>query len=119
MHIVLTGMGHVVLEAREDLSQKRQDFNDALMHCRFCFALFGEMRSAITEANALVEEAGVLIHASKPSEHHEGWRQTRDRWQSTRQRWLEASADFTNHLATHEARPVKPPENSECCGASA
>ena len=44
LHIVLTGMGHVVLEAREDLSQKRQDFDDALMHCRDCFALFGEMR---------------------------------------------------------------------------
>ena len=105
LHIVVTGMGHIVLEAREDLSQKRQDFNDALMHCRDCFALFGEMRSAITEANALVEEAGVLIHGSNPSEHFDKLRQIRERWQNTCRRWSDASMDLTNHCETHESTP--------------
>jgi len=98
LHIVLKGMGHVVLEARED-------FNDALMRCRDCFALSGEMRSAITEANALVEEAGVLIHASKPSEHFDKLRQIRERWQNTCRRWSEASMDLKNHCEAHESAP--------------
>jgi hypothetical protein len=71
--------------------------------CKDCHALFGEMRSAVDDAKAIVAEAGELIHASKPSEHLDGWWQTRDRWQSARQRWLEASRNLQNHLATHQS----------------
>jgi hypothetical protein len=76
--------------------------------CKECHALFGEMRSAVVDAKAIVEEAGELIHANKPSEHTEGWSQTRDQWQSARQRWLEASRDLQNHLAAHQSSPTSP-----------
>jgi hypothetical protein len=73
--------------------------------CKDCHALFVEMRSAIMEANALVEEARALVHARKPSEHIVGWWQTRDRWQSASRRWMLASAELKNQLATHRSTP--------------
>ena len=71
--------------------------------CKDCHTLLAEMRSAITEANAFVAEAGVLIHASKPSKHIDVWWQTRDRWQNAHLRWMLASAGLKNHFATHHA----------------
>ena len=76
--------------------------------CQDCRALFVEMRSAVDDAKAIVAEAGELIHASKPSEHLDGWWQTRDRWQSAHRRWMLASAELKNHLrhtGSHQLRP--------------
>ena len=74
--------------------------------CRDCHALLVEMRSAVEDGKAIVAEAGVLIHANKPSEHIDGWQQARERWESAHQKWILASADFKNHLATHHSTPI-------------
>ena len=71
--------------------------------CKDCHALFVEMRSVVDDAKSIVAEAGVLIHASKSSEHVDGWWQIRDRWQSVSRRWMLASAGLKNHFATHHA----------------
>jgi hypothetical protein len=69
--------------------------------CAECVALFTEMRSAVDEAKTITQKAGTLIHASKPTEHIDGWEQTRECWQSARRRWVQASTDFKTHVSTH------------------
>ena len=80
-----------------------------LMHnhsCPYCVALFTEMRSAVDEAKTIAQKAGALIHASRPSEHIDGWMQSRERWQNARRRWLEAARDLQNHLSRHPCTPT-------------
>jgi len=74
--------------------------------CPECFALRAEMHSAVDDAKRIIQEAGVLIRANKPSEHIDGWQQARERWESARQRWMLASADFKIHVATHHGTPI-------------
>jgi len=74
--------------------------------CKDCQALFVEMRSAVDDAKAIVTEAGVLIHANKPSEHLDGWCQIRDQWHGASLRWMLAAAEFKKHLATHQVAPA-------------
>jgi hypothetical protein len=64
------------------------------------------MHSAVDDAKSVVDEAGVLIHVSKPSEHGDGWCQIRDRWQSASRKWMLASGDLKNHFATHHGTPI-------------
>jgi hypothetical protein len=66
--------------------------------CAECVALFGTMRSVLTEANALVEKAEVLVHANKPSEYVDEWWQVRGTWQNACRNWSKAFTDFKNHL---------------------
>jgi hypothetical protein len=47
-----------------------------------------EMDSAITEANATIQEAKSLIYTGNPPEHIEQWRQIRELWENAqRRRW--------------------------------
>jgi hypothetical protein len=56
------------------------------------------MRSVVTEANALVEKAEVLVHANKPSEYVDEWWQVRQTWQNGGRNRSKAFTDFKNHL---------------------
>jgi hypothetical protein len=52
--------------------------------CPDCDVLFAKVHSAMTEADEIIEEAGTVIHASKPSEHVDEWWQIRERWDNAR-----------------------------------
>jgi hypothetical protein len=41
--------------------------------CPDCDLLFAKLHSAITEADAIIQEAEEVIHASKPSENVDAW----------------------------------------------
>ena len=68
--------------------------------CADCVALFGEMSSAVTEADAITEQARVLIHASKPSDHVDERCRMREHWEDVRHRWVVAAQNLKNHSAT-------------------
>lgn len=68
--------------------------------CRDCFALFGDMRLAVNEGAAIAKRAGILIHATKPSEHIDEWEQIKERWGDAHQRWELAAASLKDHFAT-------------------
>ena len=68
--------------------------------CPACFALFGEIRLAVNEAAAIAEQARIVIHATKPSEHIDEWKQIRGRWEDAHQKWVLAAANLKNHFAT-------------------
>jgi hypothetical protein len=75
--------------------------------CADCVALFAEMRSAITEAKSIAQDAGALSRAGNlPIEDVNEWWQITDRWENARQRWVQASTDFKTHLATHRTTPT-------------
>ena len=92
-------------EDAEHVTQTHKNGSDAMTSklgypCRDCLALLGEMRLAVNEAAAITEQAGVLIHATKPSEHIDEMEQIRARWEIAQQRWVLAAADLKNHFAT-------------------
>ena len=67
--------------------------------CRDCFVLLSEMRLALNEATAITEEAGILIHATRPSQHIDEWARIRERWEDAHQKWELAAANLKNHFA--------------------
>ena len=99
------GDSRLATEEAAHLLLKCRDASDALMaqrrqgRCPACLALFGEMRLAVNEAEAITQQARILIHASKPSEHVDAW-QIRERGENARQKWLAAAASLKNHFAT-------------------
>jgi len=75
--------------------------------CPDCDVLFAKVHSAITEADEVIEEAGTLIQANKPSEHVDEWRQIREQWDHARRTWVVAAMNLKNHVATRH--PSKAP----------
>lgn len=74
--------------------------------CPDCLALLAEMESAITEANATIQEGESLIYTGKPPEHIEEWRQIMELWENAHRRWVIAAKNFRNHIATkHQGTP--------------
>ena len=76
-------------------------------------SLFDTMRSVVTEANALVEEAEVLVHANKPSEYVDEW------WQNACRNWSDAFTDFkitSNPKGMRWRKYFRWREESEGCG---
>ena len=77
------------------------------LSCPDCVALFAEMRSAITEAKSIAQDAAALSRAGNlPIEGVNEWWQISERWESARLRWSEASTDYKNHLAKHPCTPT-------------
>ena len=75
--------------------------------CPDCVALFVEMRSAIMEANAIIENAKALRRAgNRRSPHVPKWWAITESWENARRRWREASTEFKNHAATHHSTPI-------------
>jgi hypothetical protein len=69
--------------------------------CTYCRALLAEMRSAVMEANAISEDARARARVGDvPNANVDEW------WRNARHRWLDASVDFTHHIATHPANPT-------------
>jgi hypothetical protein len=69
--------------------------------CPYCLALLAEMRSAIMEADAIIEDSRAWIRLSDlPAANVNEW------YRNARHRWLDASADITNHVATHSVNPT-------------
>ena len=69
--------------------------------CAACVALFGEMSSAVTEADAITEQARILIRASKPSDHVDEWGRMRERWEDVRQKRVVATHNLKITLRQH------------------
>jgi len=94
-------------EQAERLWLECRDANDALTahwrqnHCPDCFAFFGEMRWAVNKSKSITEQAGILIHASKPSEHADAWSQLREHWKDAHQEWVLAAQNLKSHFAQH------------------
>jgi hypothetical protein len=69
--------------------------------CPYRRARLAEMRSAVTEANAIPEDARARARLGDvPAANVDEW------WRSARHRWLDASVDLTHHIATHSANPT-------------
>jgi hypothetical protein len=68
--------------------------------CPYCLALLAEMRSAIMEVNAILENARARTRLGDVPAPVDEWNL------SARHRWLDASTDLANHLATHPANPT-------------
>jgi len=74
--------------------------------CPDCDVLFGQLHPAITEADAIIVEAGTVIQADKPSEHVDEWRLIRERWEKAHKTWVLAAMNLKNHVVTtHQSTP--------------
>ena len=70
--------------------------------CTDCVGLFCEMRSAITEAKSILQDAGGRSRARYvPIEDVNEWGQITERWENAHRDWLVAAANLKNHFATH------------------
>jgi hypothetical protein len=71
--------------------------------CAYCLELLAEMRSAIMETNAILDDIRARRRAGNwPGAHAQEW------WQRAQHRWVDASTDFTTHIATHPIAPFVP-----------
>jgi hypothetical protein len=68
--------------------------------CPYCRALLAEMRSAIMEVNAILENARARTRLGDVPAPVDEWNL------SARHRWLDASTDLTNPIATHSVNPI-------------
>ena len=97
----------LAFEQAERLWLECRNANDCLTahwrqnHCPDCFAFFGEMRWAVNKSKSITEQAGILIHASKPSEHADEWWQLREHWEDAHQEWVLAAQNLKSHFAQH------------------
>ena len=74
--------------------------------CPYCLALLAEMRSAVMEAGAIIEDARVQTRVGHlPDAHVQEW------WRDAHYRWLDAWTDLRNHFATHSVNPTSGQEN--------
>jgi hypothetical protein len=71
--------------------------------CPVCSALFAEMHSAITEANALVDHALAMSHANLPERNFDDWHRITRAWGDAERRWQVASREYLEHIETHSA----------------
>jgi hypothetical protein len=72
--------------------------------CPDCDVLLAKLHSAITEADAIIEEAAELIHASTPPNHAEEWLGSGGR--TPTEKSVVAAMNLKNHFATkHPSTP--------------
>ena len=71
--------------------------------CADCVALFAEMRSAITEAKSIAQDARALSRERNPTPKINEWRQIRELWESAHVRWVWVRMNLKNNLETHRS----------------